>query len=177
MRSFFLFFVLLILDPRIIEPLASRCSKFRFKPLDSSSTSSRLLHIANEEKIPIEDDVVDALISTSQGDLRRSITFLQSASRLAHATQDEDGQPNRITARDIQEIAGVVPDAVVEDFARTCGVDIVSSMDMDVDDGSKPRRSGFDSIRAKVKEIVMQGYSASQLLSQVRHQRFVLDSL
>lgn len=159
---------LLMHNARIIEPLASRCSKFRFKPLDSSSTSSRLLHIAHEEKVPMEDDVVKALINTSQGDLRRSITFLQSASRLARATETTESEgPIKITARDIQEIAGVVPDAIIEDFARTCGVDIVSSNAMDVDAGANPRRSSFDSIRAKVKEIVREGYSASQLLSQV----------
>lgn len=133
------------------------------------------MHIAKEEKVPVEDEVIDALISTSQGDLRRSITFLQSASRLTRvkeaARQEEgnNGAALKITARDIQEIAGVVPDGVVEDFARTCGVDIVSSDAMEVDDGGKPQRPGFDAIRAKVKAVVRQGYSASQLLSQVGH--------
>lgn len=104
------------------------------------------------------------LISTSQGDLRRSITYLQSASRLAHSSQP----PAPITSEDIQEIAGVVPDRVIKDFATTLGVEIGGDDSMDVDmEHRRTRRAGFDVIKKKVKEIVREGYSASQLLSQL----------
>ncbi|EGN95487.1 hypothetical protein SERLA73DRAFT_60040 [Serpula lacrymans var. lacrymans S7.3] len=146
---------------RIIEPLASRCSKFRFTPLDSSSTSSRLSQIATAEHVVLEPDVISALINTSSGDLRRSITYLQSASRLSASTNP----PTPITAGDIQEIAGVVPDAVVHDFAKTLGVEIVG--DMDVDNDGRKKTRGFDAVQAKVKELMRQGYSASQIVSQL----------
>ncbi|KAF7295074.1 Replication factor C subunit 2 [Mycena indigotica] len=144
---------------RIIEPLASRCSKFRFTPLDSDSSSSRLTHIANAEGVTVDKPVIDALISTSTGDLRRAITYLQSASRLSSSTNP----PTPITSTDIQEIAGVVPDSVVADFAATLGID---SMQID---GSK----GFERVQAKVKELIREGYSASQLLTQL-HDLIVL---
>ncbi|KIK59678.1 hypothetical protein GYMLUDRAFT_44115 [Collybiopsis luxurians FD-317 M1] len=143
---------------RIIEPLASRCSKFRFTPLDHSSSSTRLAHIAAEESIQIDGSVVDALISTSAGDLRRAITYLQSAHRLSSSTQP----PAPITPRDIQEIAGVVPDAVINDFVHAVGIEV--DADMQVDGIGKP---GFDRIRNKVREIIREGYSASQILNQV----------
>ena len=38
---------------------------------------------------------------------------------------------------------------------------------MDVDDDKKVPNGSFDAIRSKVKEIVREGYSASQLLSQL----------
>jgi len=146
---------------RIIEPLASRCSKFRFTPLDSTSTSARLSQIATAEHIPLDPSVISTLISTSSGDLRRSITYLQSASRLSASTNP----PTPITALDIQEIAGVVPDAIVVDFARVLGVENAGE-EMDVDDG--PRQvKGFDGIKKKVKELMREGYSASQILSQL----------
>ncbi|KAF7791280.1 hypothetical protein EIP86_002294 [Pleurotus ostreatoroseus] len=149
---------------RIIEPLASRCSKFRFKPLDPESTSSRLSYIATAEHVDVSPEVITTLINTSQGDLRRSITYLQSASRLAHSSQP----PAPITAEDIQEIAGVVPDRIITDFAATLGIESIANDSMDVDmDQKKPRKAGFDIIRKKVKEIVREGYSASQLLSQL----------
>lgn len=150
---------------RIIEPLASRCSKFRFKPLDTSSTSTRLQHIASTENVPTAPPVVDALIEVSGGDLRRAITYLQSASRLSSSTNP----PTEITPRDIQEIAGVVPDSVVNGFAKVLGVEILTgnSDDMDVDAEKRRKLSGFELVRGKVKELMREGYSASQFLSQV----------
>jgi len=146
---------------RIIEPLASRCSKFRFTPLDNSSSSSRLSHIASEEHIDVNSAVVETLIDVSSGDLRRAITYLQSAHRLSSSTDP----PTPILPRDIQEIAGVVPDDVMKGLLATIGVE---SMSMDADSGSNTSKPSFDSIRNKVKEVIREGYSASQILSQVR---------
>lgn len=153
---------------RIIEPLASRCSKFRFTPLDSTSTSSRLSYIASAENIDVTPEVISTLIETSGGDLRRSITYLQSASRLSSSTNP----PVPITPHDIQEIAGVVPTAVINDFARTLGVPIVE--DMDVDDlPANGKLKGFNAVQKKVKGIMREGYSASQTLSQL-HDTIIL---
>ena len=149
-------------DVRIIEPLASRCSKFRFKPLDPGSTSARLAAIATAENVPVSDAVVSALISTSNGDLRRAITYLQSASRLSMSTTP----PTDITPSDIEEIAGVVQTSVINDFAGTLGVELVTADAMEVDSNAT-RAKNFDAIRKTVKGIIRQGYSASQVLSQV----------
>ena len=156
---------------RIIEPLASRCSKFRFKPLDSSSARDRLKHIAAAEQVPVNRAVISALISTSSGDLRRAITYLQSAARLSSATDP----PTPILAGDIQEIAGVVPNAVVRKFAQTLGVDVslIGSGDEDVEmddltfSTTTTALRGFDLIRETVRSLVREGYSASRILIQV----------
>lgn len=145
---------------RIIEPLASRCSKFRFTPLDSESASSRLAYIAKQEQINVDASVIDALITVSNGDLRRAITYLQSASRLSSLS---DG-PENLRPNDIQEIAGVVPDSVINHFARTIGIEIDDG-DMNVDADSK--MSNFTDIQKNVKSIIREGYSATQILTQV----------
>jgi replication factor C subunit 2/4 len=106
--------------------------------------------------------VIEALIFAAQGDLRRAITYLQSASRL----KQSDAPQSAITATDVQEIAGVVPDHVINGFASTLGIEI-SASDMDVDDSDKKVAKGFDSIRKKVRGLMREGYSAAQLLSQV----------
>lgn len=155
---------------RIIEPLTSRCSKFRFKPLDTSSTSLRLKQIAEAEQIQLGDDVVNALVKTSGGDLRRAITYLQSCSRLAVASAGADGEKTaEIRTEDVQEIAGVVPDRTINTFASALGIEIDGANNgMDVDEIPMPTRAkNFDQIRKSVKEIVREGYSASQILSQV----------
>jgi DNA polymerase III delta prime subunit len=83
---------------RIIDPLASRCSKFRFKSLDRGSARARLAEIAAAERVPLGrngDDgdgagaVLDTLIRCSDGDLRKAITFLQSAARLVGAVKPQ----------------------------------------------------------------------------------------
>lgn len=70
---------------RIIDPLASRCSKFRFKSLDSGDAKRRLTDIAEAEGVGLDDDATDTLVRCAEGDLRKAITFLQSAARLVGA--------------------------------------------------------------------------------------------
>jgi replication factor C subunit 2/4 len=57
-----------------------------------------------------------------------------------------------------------VPNNVINDFANALGLEI--NTDMDVDD-SKRKVKGFDGIRNKVNELMKEGYSASQVLTQV----------
>lgn len=117
---------------------------------------------------------MDTLISTSDGDLRRAITYLQSAARLASAGEIK----TEITSREIQEIAGVVPDAVVREFATALGIDSdgpADEMDLDEDSTAAVRASllkgkkvkGFDGVKLQVKAVMRKGYSVAQLLSQV----------
>ncbi|KAH0916198.1 hypothetical protein HID58_030644 [Brassica napus] len=89
---------------RIIEPLASRCAKFRFKPLSEEVMSNRILHICNEEGLNLGGEALSTLSSISQGDLRRAITYLQSGARLFGST---------ITSRDLLDVSGLF-DIVVE---------------------------------------------------------------
>lgn len=159
---------------RIIEPLASRCSKFRFRMLDNTSTQDRLESIARAEGVDFEQGVLDTLIKTSDGDLRRAITYLQSASRL-HSVGDK---ATPITPVSIIDIAGVVPERAVRGLARAIGVP--ARLDQGDDDevdlapmpttGSKTgggAARGFDQLRAQVTHVTREGYSTSQLLLQV----------
>lgn len=120
----------------------------------------RLSYIASNEKITIDSKVIDALITTSSGDLRRAITYLQSASRLSSSTNP----PTPILPSDIQEIAGVVPDLVINDFAKVLGIDIEDEMDIDL---PQHKQVGFEPIKNKVKFLMREGYSATQILFQV----------
>lgn len=76
---------------RIIDPLASRCSKFRFKSLDSGDAVTRLEDIAKLEGVRLDEGVAQALAKCADGDLRKAITFLQSAARLVAATSKDGG--------------------------------------------------------------------------------------
>jgi replication factor C subunit 2/4 len=67
---------------RIIEPLASRCVKFRFKPLHADPMRAQLLMIAAKERVALAPGCVEAILRVSGGDMRKAITTLQSAQAL-----------------------------------------------------------------------------------------------
>ena len=150
---------------RIIEPLASRCSKFRFKSLDNSAAGERLAEIARFENLNLEDGVVDKLISCSEGDLRRAITYLQSAAKLVGAGRepakkdgDEDSEmtdssSSLITLRSIEEIAGVIPEDIVDRLIQAM----------------QPKKIGssYGPVSTVITDIVADGWSATQLVGQV----------
>lgn len=67
---------------RIIEPLASRCAKFRFQPLPRLSMKKRLLSIAKAESCVIDDSAIEEILSLSGGDMRKAVNALQSSHNL-----------------------------------------------------------------------------------------------
>lgn len=149
---------------RIIDPLASRCSKFRFKSLDQGNAKKRLEQIAEKEGVALEDDVIDTLIKCSEGDLRKAITFLQSAARLVGAgSKDGDGDDSMdvdkrpVTRKIIEDIAGVIPEKTIGQLVQAL----------------RPRSSGssYADISKTVEEMVADGWSAGQVVTQVRWEK------
>lgn len=150
---------------RIIDPLASRCSKFRFKLLNNDHALGRLQYIADEEGVSLELGVLDLLLKISNGDLRKAITFLQSATRLhlSHKALDddiemldEDGAGEKITKDSLLEVGGVVSDTVI--------TKIVSTVES----------KNITSILDTTKTLILEGYSAQQIIDQL-HDVFILD--
>ena len=63
-------------DIRIIDPVASRCVKFRFKPIPTDVQLNKLEEICRAEKVNLnKSDLINLL---EKGDLRQSINSLQS---------------------------------------------------------------------------------------------------
>ncbi|XP_015605396.1 replication factor C subunit 5 [Cephus cinctus] len=63
---------------KIIPALQSRCTKFRFGPLDPEQIIPRLEHVIAEEKVEATEDGKKALMTLSGGDMRRVLNVLQS---------------------------------------------------------------------------------------------------
>ncbi|KAI9866558.1 MAG: Subunit of heteropentameric Replication factor C (RF-C) [Trichoglossum hirsutum] len=158
---------------RIIDPLASRCSKFRFKSLDQGNAKRRLEEIANNEGINLDGGAMEALMKCGDGDLRKAITFLQSAARLVgvmsgangHTKQgadddggdamdlDNSGTP-AVTVQIIEEIAGVIPDKTIEKLIQAM----------------QPHTKGavYQAVAKVVTDMVADGWSGTQVVLQVR---------
>ncbi len=74
------FFLSCNYSSRIIEPLQSRCCVFRFKSVADEDIKKRLKYIIGEEKIDVDEGALEAICKLSEGDVRKSINLLQTAS-------------------------------------------------------------------------------------------------
>ena len=63
---------------KIIEPLQSRCAILRYSRLSDQEIVTRLLQIAQAERVEFTDDGVAALVFSAEGDMRQAINNLQS---------------------------------------------------------------------------------------------------
>ena len=178
---------------RIIDPLASRCSKFRFKSLDQGNAKRRLEEIASTEGVEMEDGAIDTLIKCSEGDLRKAITFLQSAARLVGAVKVTEGKTNghskrkkgndddlkedamdldektktHITTHSIEEIAGTIPTTVITSLTQA----------MQPRQRKGPGPAVYEAVAKVVTDMVADGWSATQVLTQLYQQIISNDTI
>ncbi|KAJ2496786.1 Subunit of heteropentameric Replication factor C (RF-C) [Coemansia sp. RSA 1972] len=127
---------------RIIEPLASRCTKFRFKSLPREQAIGRVTEVARLENVSCRDGAMEALVDCAEGDLRRAIMSLQSASRMAQggAALDKDM---------VAELVGVIPGPVVEGLRALWGT------------------ASCQQIQDAVDDLEYDGYPAARVLAQL----------
>lgn len=95
---------------KIIDPILSRCAKFRFKALNDSSIIERLNYICEQEGLKVESEsALKALVEISDGDLRKAITFLQSAS-----------VTGSVSEKMVRELSGSPNPELIQDFLQKC---------------------------------------------------------
>ncbi|CAJ0764940.1 23491_t:CDS:10 [Entrophospora sp. SA101] len=63
---------------KIIEPIQSRCTIFKFKKLTDDMIEKRLLEICKHQDVKYVPKGIDAIVFTSEGDMRQAINNLQS---------------------------------------------------------------------------------------------------
>lgn len=121
---------------RIIDPLTSRCAKFRFGAVEEDAAVARLEMICNTEGIQHDRgttwllnlsfgivfkhsfcrlqklcvDALLALISTAEGDLRRAITLLQGIHRLRKP----------LTRATVDSLSGSIPASLIDSAVQLC---------------------------------------------------------
>mmetsp|Transcript_8001 Transcript_8001/g.12114 ORF Transcript_8001/g.12114 Transcript_8001/m.12114 type:complete len:390 (-) Transcript_8001:97-1266(-) len=148
---------------RIIEPLASRCAKFRFQPLPVESMKQRILYIAHEEKCRFEEgqeeDVIEEILTLSQGDMRRAVTTLQSAHSLSGIVTDDEVKREAIKKESIAEMAGLPPHELIDSLIVTLQTKV------------------FDEVKTQVTDIVLEGYAVEHVLSALMAKIIVMDDV
>jgi DNA polymerase III delta prime subunit len=166
---------------RIIDPLASRCSKFRFKSLDQGNAVKRVSDIAKLENVRLDDGVAEELVRVADGDLRKAITFLQSAARLVGAVQaqgaDSGGagkKKKRVLADDADEMdIDTTPSISLPIIAEIAGVippSTLSTLSDSLFPTSSSKTIRYNEIAKVVENMVAEGWSAVQTMGQLYEQ-------
>lgn len=122
---------------KIIAPIKSRCSKFRFKPLTKEKMMEKLREICVAENVEIEEsDALEMTVDTCEGDLRRAVTTVHCCYRL-HGKLNKKG---------LKEVSGYIPDPTVISFLQM---------------------EDYNVLERNVEVVMSQAYSVNQLLSQL----------
>jgi len=95
---------------KIIEPIVSRCSLLRFKPIINDKILEKLKDICTFQKICCHDNNLNKIIQICRGDLRKSINFLQRCNK-NNDTINEDI---------INDISGIIPEESIDVFLENC---------------------------------------------------------
>lgn len=128
---------------RIIEPIVSRCAKFRFNTLEQDCVIDKLQSISDKEGIKLEGrSLLVELCSVSAGDLRKAINILQTAFRMK---QNEE----IVTMDDIHEICGYIPPKRIDKIMNIC------------------KEKQYEELEYAVKDLINDGYSAYQFIEQL----------
>jgi len=64
---------------KIKPALQSRCTRFRFGPLDTNDVLPRLREIAKKEGVKLTEDGLKAIVKLAVGDMRKCLNVMQSA--------------------------------------------------------------------------------------------------
>jgi replication factor C subunit 2/4 len=104
---------------KIIDPIVSRCSLYRFKPIPKLNIYKKLKDICEKENTLISDENIKLVEKLSRGDLRKAINFLQRCRNFKEFISNEK-TTNSINKNTIESISGIVPINIISDFIETC---------------------------------------------------------
>ncbi|PKA61556.1 hypothetical protein AXF42_Ash018844 [Apostasia shenzhenica] len=74
---------------KIIPALQSRCTRFRFAPLDADHIRERLNYVIKTEGVDVDKGGLAALVRLSNGDMRKALNILQSTQMASHHVTEE----------------------------------------------------------------------------------------
>ncbi len=87
---------------KIIDPIISRCSLFRFKPIESDEIVKKLQYICVKETFKCSDKLLEKIVGICRGDLRKAINLLQKC---------YNSFGDKVNEELLDEISGIIPSA------------------------------------------------------------------
>ena len=132
---------------KIIAPIQSRTAVFRFSPLKEENMIIFLKNIASNEKLEADEAALKSIVSISEGDMRRAINILQTASVME----------NKITEDVILSVTSRADPNAVKDMIKTA-------------------MSDFKKARTQLLSLLFErGISGEDIIKEIHTQVFNLD--
>ncbi len=103
---------------KIIEPIQSRCTVFRFRPLQPEDIKNYMRKIASKEKLEITNDGFETLIYVARGDLRKAINVLQVGASISKKITAELLYETSATAKP-EDVKDLINTALAGDFTKS----------------------------------------------------------
>jgi replication factor C subunit 2/4 len=95
---------------KIIDPIISRCSSYKFNSINSNILLEKLNFICEKENIKVDDKDLKHIIKLCRGDLRKSINYLQQCNDLY----------NNVSENSINDISGTIPNDIILKLIQKC---------------------------------------------------------
>jgi replication factor C small subunit len=130
---------------KIIDPIQSRCTVFRFKPLSKDQIESYVKNIATQEKLTLSEDAIESMVDVSNGDVRKVTNILQTCASISQVINRELIY-SLVSAAEPKEIKQILKLAVAKQFIR--------ARELLLDTMLKHGLSGTDIIKQIQKETI-----------------------
>ena len=105
---------------KIIPALQSRCTRFRFAPLEEAQMGTRLTHVIEQEGLNVEADGRSAILRLACGDMRKVLNILQSTSMAFPVVNEENVCLSTGTATPVA-VQGMLDALLNDDFKTAYG--------------------------------------------------------
>jgi replication factor C small subunit len=133
---------------KIIEPIQSRCAPFRFTYLPREAHDLYLRRIAENEKVQLVENGLNAVYEAFGGDLRKAVNTLQAAASLGRT----------VDAETVYSVVGHANPLDVQDMVRTA------------------MTGDFMGARKRLREMITRyGVAGGDLIRQIHREVFRLD--
>jgi len=129
---------------KIIDPIQSRCTIFRFRGIEKEDVFEYIDRIAKQEELRISKETKEILYENSNGDLRRLLNILQSCASISNKIDDKLIY-EIVSEAHPKEIKKIIEYAIMGDFLK--------SKNMLLDIMLKKGLSGLDVIKQIQKEV------------------------
>ena len=73
---------------KVIEPISSRCAKFRFTPLNTENIKKKVMSILEKESVNLPEKLINNVINESKGDARKVVNLIQCLSTYENSNYD-----------------------------------------------------------------------------------------